>query len=66
MKSTKKTGRKQRHHVAANGKTLEGLSKQPDGRWRVIGTATRFGAKRWWVKQSPMEIVTRISNATET
>jgi len=37
-----KTGRKQRHHIAADGNPIVGLSKQPDGRWRVIGTSIRF------------------------
>lgn len=38
----RKTGRKQKHHVAANGKTIEGLSKMVDGRWRIIGSHIRF------------------------
>lgn len=41
-KTTKKTGRKQRHFISAGGKIIEGLSRMPDGRWRVIGTQVRF------------------------
>jgi integrase len=43
MKSPQsKTGRKRRHHDASWGETIVGLSHQPDGRWRVIGTPIRF------------------------
>src|SRR5687768_14392375 len=37
-----KTGRKQKHFVTRNGKTIEGLSRMSDGRWRVIGSQLRF------------------------
>jgi hypothetical protein len=38
-----KTGRKRRHHVnSADGEPVVGLSKMADGRWRIIGTQTRF------------------------
>jgi hypothetical protein len=43
MKTTsKKRGRKQRHHVASWGETIIGRSKRHDGRWRIIGTMKRF------------------------
>jgi hypothetical protein len=37
-----KPGREQKHHVTAKGKTIVGLSRRPDGRWRVIGTQQTF------------------------
>ena len=37
-----KTGRKKRHHVTADGQTIVGLTRRPDGRWRVIGTHQTF------------------------
>jgi len=37
-----KTGRKQKHYVDANGKPIVGLTRRPDGRWRVIGTHQTF------------------------
>lgn len=38
----KKPGRKQKHYVTATGKTVVGLTRRPDGRWRVIGTHQTF------------------------
>jgi hypothetical protein len=39
----KKAGRKRQHHTdSATGLPVVGLSKMSDGRWRVIGTHTRF------------------------
>lgn len=38
-----KTGRKQLPYQSpTTGKTIDGLSRMKDGRWRVIGTQTRF------------------------
>ncbi len=38
-----KTGRKQiDHRNTLTGKPVVGLSKMKDGRWRIIGTQTRF------------------------
>ena len=43
MSLTRKTGRKQKHfHDPATGKPVVGLSRMTDGRWRIIGTQTRF------------------------
>jgi hypothetical protein len=44
VKSTpKKRGRKQRPYVCPwDGRTIDGLSREPNGRWRIIGTHTRF------------------------
>ncbi len=42
MKRRKKAGRKRKPYVAANGDTINGLSRVKDGRWRVIGTQIRF------------------------
>jgi hypothetical protein len=37
MSKQNKTGRKLKHHVAADGSTIVGLSRRPsDGRWRII------------------------------
>lgn len=44
MATAKKRGRKQKHHEAADGSTIVGLSKMKDGRWRIIGTQIRFSA----------------------
>jgi integrase len=38
----KKTGRKQKHYVSSTGETIVGLSRMTDGRWRIIGTETRW------------------------
>ena len=38
-----KTGRKQKHHIdTATGLPVAGLTRRPDGRWRVIGTHQTF------------------------
>lgn len=38
-----KTGRKQKHHTdSVTGLPVVGLSRMTDGRWRIIGTQTRF------------------------
>jgi len=42
MQLTKKTGRKQKHFIGSNGKPVVGLTRRPDGRWRVIGTHHTF------------------------
>jgi integrase len=43
MSNTTKTGRKQKHFVdPATGKPVVGLSRMTDGRWRIIGSQTRF------------------------
>lgn len=39
-----KTGRKQIHYETSDGKTIVGLNKQTDGRWRVMETGQRFRA----------------------
>lgn len=43
MKSAKKTGRKQKHFEdPKTGLPVVGLSRMPDGRWRLIGSQIRF------------------------
>jgi integrase len=43
MSNAIKIGRKQRHFInPATGKPVDGLSRMTDGRWRIIGTQTRF------------------------
>ena len=38
-----KTGRKQKHHTdSKTGLPVIGLTRRPDGRWRIIGTQTTF------------------------
>ncbi len=37
-----KTGRKANHYVAQDGRSIEGLTRQTDGRWRIIGSTTKF------------------------
>ena len=54
MKSTqKKTGRKPKSFVTADNRTIDGLCRQPDGRWRITapaptsGTASRNLTSGW-------------------
>jgi len=37
-----KRGRKPKHYVAADGTPIVGLTRRPDGRWRIIGTHQTF------------------------
>src|SRR5947207_13404999 len=39
---TTSRGRKQKPHRASNGDFINGLARDTDGRWRIIGTSTRF------------------------
>ncbi len=41
MSYSKRPGRKQKH-ITAKGETVVGLTRRPDGRWRVIGTHQTF------------------------
>jgi hypothetical protein len=37
-----KVGRKQKPYRTSWNETIDGLSRRPDGRWRIIGTQTTY------------------------
>lgn len=42
MSGTSKRGRKPKHYISSDGTPVVGLSRRPDGRWRVIATGQEF------------------------